>query len=70
MFVLTKDNRAVFTIVETGITGETNIEVLKGLKAGDELVTGSFKTLRTLKDGDFVVKKKAGAKGPDTKAEE
>lgn len=70
VFVLTKDNRAVFTIVETGITGETNIEVNKGLKEGDELVTGSFKTLRTLKDGDFVVKKKAAAPGAETKTEE
>jgi len=27
----------------------TNIEVKKGVKAGDEIVTGSYKALRTLK---------------------
>jgi HlyD family secretion protein len=70
VFVLTKDNRAVFTLVETGITGETNIEVLKGLQKDEEIVTGSFKTLRTLKDGEFVTKKRAAVQGPGAKAEE
>jgi len=40
--------------VTTGITGATDIEVLSGLKEGDEIVTGPFKTLRTLKDGSLV----------------
>ena len=35
--------------VKTGITGTTDIEVLDGLKEGDEIVTGSYKVLRTLK---------------------
>ena len=29
---------------------ETEIEVTDGLQEGDEIVTGSYKTLRTLKD--------------------
>jgi HlyD family secretion protein len=41
--------RAVFRPVETGITGVTDIEIIKGLQAGDEIVTGSYKALRTLK---------------------
>ncbi len=41
--------KAVFVPVETGITGTTDIEVTKGLKEGDEIVTGSYKVLRTLK---------------------
>jgi len=41
--------KAVFRPVETGITGVTNIEVTKGLQSGDEIVTGSYKALRTLK---------------------
>lgn len=41
--------KAVFRPVETGITGITNIEVTKGLEPGDEIVTGSYKALRTLK---------------------
>jgi HlyD family secretion protein len=35
--------------VETGIAGTTDIEVLKGLQPGDEIVTGSYKVLRTMK---------------------
>ena len=38
-----------FVPVETGITGTTDIEVLNGLKEGDEIVTGSYKVLRTMK---------------------
>ena len=48
VFVI-RDKHAVFMLVETGITGVTDIEVLKGLKEGDEIVTGSYKVLRTLK---------------------
>jgi HlyD family secretion protein len=40
--------------VTTGITGATNIEVLSGLKDGDEIVTGPYKTLRALKNGALV----------------
>jgi len=41
---------ARFRPVKTGITGDTDIEVVEGLQPGDEIVTGSYKTLRTLKD--------------------
>jgi HlyD family secretion protein len=41
--------KAVFLPVETGIAGVTDIEITKGLKAGDEIVIGSYKALRTLK---------------------
>ena len=46
-----RDGKALFVPVTTGITGQTEIEVLSGLKAGDEIVIGSYKTLRTLKAG-------------------
>jgi HlyD family secretion protein len=41
--------KAVFRTVETGISGITDIEITKGLQAGDEIVVGSYKALRTLK---------------------
>ena len=44
-----RGEKAIFTAVETGITGVTDIEVKTGLKPGDEIVTGSYKALRTLK---------------------
>ena len=46
-----KKLRVKFVPVTTGITGSTDIEVLSGLNAGDELVTGRYKVLRTLKAG-------------------
>ncbi len=41
---------ALFRPVTTGILGDTEIEISEGLKEGEEIVTGSYKTLRTLKD--------------------
>jgi HlyD family secretion protein len=43
-----KNGVATFIPVKTGITGQTEIEVLSGLKDGDEIITGSYKTLRTI----------------------
>ena len=43
--------RSVFVPVTTGITGATDIEVVSGLKEGDEIVIGPYKTLRALKGG-------------------
>jgi len=40
-----------FVQVETGITGVTDIEVKSGLQPDEEIVTGSYKALRTLKPG-------------------
>jgi HlyD family secretion protein len=53
VFVL-KNGRAVFTTVESGIMGPTDMEVLSGVKPGDEIVTGSFSVLRTLKNNTKV----------------
>jgi HlyD family secretion protein len=41
--------KAVFRPVDTGISGVTDIEILKGLQPGDEIVVGSYKALRTMK---------------------
>jgi HlyD family secretion protein len=53
VFVL-RNHKAEFMAVESGIAGTTDIEVLKGLKDGDEIVTGSYKVLRTLRPGSSV----------------
>jgi HlyD family secretion protein len=49
-----RNKKATFVPVETGIAGTTDIEVLKGLQEGDEIVTGSYKVLRTLRPGATV----------------
>jgi HlyD family secretion protein len=42
--------KAAFRKVETGITGATDIEVTSGLKDGEEIITGSYKVIRTLRN--------------------
>ena len=49
VFVI-KGEKAEFQKVETGITGSTDIEVVNGLNAGDEMVTGTYKIIRTLRN--------------------
>lgn len=53
VFVI-RNKKAVFVPVTTGITGTTDMEVLDGLKEGDEVITGSYKVLRTLRPGSGV----------------
>jgi len=53
VFVI-RNKKVEFAPVETGVAGTTDIEVLKGLKEGDEIVTGSYKVLRTIKPGTSV----------------
>lgn len=48
--------RVIFVPVTTGVSGATDIQVLSGLKDGDEIVTGRYKVLRTLKSGTAVKK--------------
>jgi HlyD family secretion protein len=48
------DGKAEFRKVDTGITGTTDIEVLSGLKQGDQIVTGSYKAIRTMRNGSRV----------------
>jgi HlyD family secretion protein len=59
--------KAYFRPVETGISGVTDIEITSGLQSGDEIVTGSYKALRTLKPGASVkVDNSAPKKTDDT----
>ncbi len=60
-----QNGRAKFVPVETGIMGTTDVEVLKGLEPDQEIVTGSYQVLRTLKNATKVkVDNTAGAQGP------
>ena len=45
-----KNSQATFRKVETGITGTTEIEVTSGLEEGEEIITGSYKIIRTLRN--------------------
>jgi HlyD family secretion protein len=49
VFVVNGD-KAQFRKVDTGITGTTDIEVLSGLKDGDQIITGSYSVIKSLRN--------------------
>jgi HlyD family secretion protein len=58
---IVQDRKAIFTPVKTGIMGDTDIEILEGLEEGQEIVTGSYRTLRQLENEARIrVEKKKG----------
>lgn len=63
---LVQNGKADFQKVVTGITGATDIEVLNGLNEGDQIVTGTYKVIRTLRNS---AKVKIDNKPPITKTE-
>ncbi len=55
-------SKAKFVEVQTGIIGESDRQIISGLKDGDEVITGPSRILNTLKDG-AVVKKQTKKEG-------
>ena len=51
---LLKDGKAQFVPVKTGIADQKDIEITTGINPGDSIITGPYRILRTLKDGDNV----------------
>jgi HlyD family secretion protein len=51
---IVRDDKAVFTPVETGITGQNEIEITRGLGAQQEIIIGPYRQLRLLKDGTLI----------------
>ena len=49
-----RDGKAIFLPVKVGIAGEQYFEVLTGLNAGDQVITGPFASVRELADGENV----------------
>jgi len=64
VFIVKKDGAVDFRPIKTGISADLQTEVIEGLADGDEIVTGPFKALRSLKIGDRV-KIDNSAAGPD-----
>ena len=64
VFLMT-DGKARFVEVKTGIAGERYLEVLSGLKEGDQVITGPFDSVRGMYEGDAVrVAPRPGARTP------
>jgi len=56
------DGKAEFRRVRIGIAGQTHFEVLSGLEEGDQVVSGNYRAIRDLKDGQRVKITKKTAK--------
>ena len=52
---IVNNGRAEFRKVETGVTGPSDIEVTSGLQPGEEIITGSYRVIRTLRNQARVV---------------
>lgn len=48
------DGKATVVPVKTGISDETDVVILDGLKEGDTVVTGPYRAVKKLKDGEAV----------------
>ena len=57
---------AQFTEYTTGIIGATDVEVLTGLSEGDQIITGTYKVIKTLRNS---AKVKVDNKAPVAKSE-
>lgn len=67
VFVVDADKKVHARRVKTGISSDTDIEILEGLVEGDEIIEGPYRTLaKDLKEGDLVEDQKpgGGGKGP------
>ena len=62
-----QDGKARFVPIQLGLAGELKAEVLGGLTRSQEIISGPFKTLRTLKDGERV-KVEMEKKGSETES--
>jgi HlyD family secretion protein len=56
------DGKAQFAAVKTGLAGDSNIEIVSGLKPGQQIITGPFRALRDIKDGSKVKEQKEESK--------
>lgn len=64
VFVVDGEKKAKVRRVKTGISSDTEFEVLEGLVEGDQVVEGPYRTLaKELKDGDTI--RELGGGGPD-----
>ena len=49
-----RDGHAEFIPIKLGVAGERYFEVLSGLQAGDQVITGPYNSVRGMADGDTV----------------
>lgn len=66
---LQRDGKAFAQPVETGISDQERVEILQGVQPDDDVITGPFRTLDELKDGDPVELLKPSRAADDSEAD-
>ncbi len=66
---LVRDGKAKMVEVKTGISDATHVAIVSGVKVGEPVVTGPFRTLTKLQDGDSVTVTKEEKKSQSTEKE-
>jgi HlyD family secretion protein len=61
---IVKDGKVKMTEVKTGVSDTTHVALVSGVSKNDQIVTGPFRTLKKLKDGDSVEVTKEESKTP------
>ena len=51
---IVNEGKAKFVEVTTGIADQRDIEIISGITGDDRVITGPYRTLRVLKDGEFI----------------
>src|SRR5436309_7692830 len=59
-----KDGKVKMTEVKTGVSDSTHVALVSGVSKNDQVVTGPFRTLKKLKDGDSVEVSRDESKTP------
>jgi HlyD family secretion protein len=59
-----KDGKVKMTEVKTGVSDTTHVALVSGVSKNDQIVTGPFRALKKLKDGDSVEVTKEESKTP------
>jgi HlyD family secretion protein len=69
VFLLSEEKVAIRS-VKTGISDDTHVAILSGLSGNERVITGPFRTLRELEDGDPAQESKEEKKKSEPKKEE
>jgi HlyD family secretion protein len=64
VFVM-EDGKAVRKDVETGISSDSDQEITSGLKEGEVVITGPFRVLRNMNEGDTVEEEEGSDKNEE-----
>jgi len=65
VFIVTDEDEALFVPVQTGIADELSIEVFGDLEEGQRVVSGPYRELRKLKNGDLLKVKEESDSGEE-----